>query len=70
MGNDYYAKINLNIGWECPKCGAVMAPHMNVCINCKGTNGRNTVTTSNTLKLSLSDSQHQCEQGEYTQNLY
>lgn len=23
-------------GWVCPKCGAVMAPHMNVCINCKG----------------------------------
>lgn len=23
-------------GWECPKCGAVMAPHMDVCVNCRG----------------------------------
>ena len=23
-------------GWECPKCGAVMAPHLNMCTNCKG----------------------------------
>lgn len=32
-------------GWECPKCGAVMAPHMDVCINCRGNNGGNLVTT-------------------------
>jgi predicted RNA-binding Zn-ribbon protein involved in translation (DUF1610 family) len=24
-------------GWECPKCGAVMAPHVDVCVNCRGT---------------------------------
>jgi predicted RNA-binding Zn-ribbon protein involved in translation (DUF1610 family) len=24
------------VGWECPKCGAVMSPQMNYCINCKG----------------------------------
>lgn len=23
-------------GWECPKCGAVMAPSERSCINCKG----------------------------------
>lgn len=23
-------------GWECPKCLAVMAPHVDVCNNCKG----------------------------------
>lgn len=23
-------------GWECPKCGAVMAPFMTSCMNCTG----------------------------------
>jgi hypothetical protein len=23
-------------GWVCPKCGAVMAPFVQVCVNCKG----------------------------------
>lgn len=23
-------------GWECPKCGVVMAPHISCCINCRG----------------------------------
>ena len=23
-------------GWECPKCGAVMSPWQNHCINCTG----------------------------------
>ena len=32
-------------GWECPKCGAVMAPHMNVCVNCKGNSSGSFVTT-------------------------
>lgn len=32
-------------GWECPKCGAVMAPHMNVCVNCKGDSGYGLATT-------------------------
>lgn len=27
-------KQNLLTGWVCPKCGAVMAPHQNYCINC------------------------------------
>ena len=29
-------KPEIRYGWECPKCGAVMAPHMDVCINCSG----------------------------------
>ena len=36
-------------GWECPKCGAVMAPHMNVCINCKGDSGYGLATTQPSL---------------------
>lgn len=24
------------LGWECPKCGAVMAPSEKVCVNCRG----------------------------------
>ena len=23
-------------GWECPKCGAVMSPHTDCCVNCRG----------------------------------
>ena len=23
-------------GWECPKCGAVMSPYINHCVNCSG----------------------------------
>jgi len=23
-------------GWECPKCGAVMNPNREVCVNCTG----------------------------------
>lgn len=26
----------MNQGWECPKCGAVMSPLRESCINCKG----------------------------------
>lgn len=26
-------------GWECPKCGAVMSPHTDCCINCRGNSG-------------------------------
>lgn len=27
--------ITIKKGWECPKCGAIMAPFMPSCINCK-----------------------------------
>lgn len=26
-------------GWECPKCGAVMSPHTDCCVNCRGNGG-------------------------------
>lgn len=29
-------KVETRYGWECPKCGAVMAPHVSVCVNCSG----------------------------------
>lgn len=32
-------------GWECPKCGAVMAPHVSCCVNCRGNNDSNTAIT-------------------------
>lgn len=32
-------------GWECPKCGAVMAPHVSCCVNCRGNQGGGVVTT-------------------------
>lgn len=32
-------------GWECPKCGAVMAPHKDCCVNCRGNKGGGTATT-------------------------
>ena len=34
-----------NYGWICPKCGAVMAPFVNACINCRG-NCYSEITTS------------------------
>ena len=36
-------------GWECPKCGAIMAPHMDVCVNCRGNNGDSLATTQPSL---------------------
>lgn len=32
-------------GWECPKCGAVMAPHVSCCVNCRGNKCGGTATT-------------------------
>ena len=28
---------NIQYGWKCPSCGAIMAPWQNSCINCIGT---------------------------------
>jgi hypothetical protein len=28
--------VQLDRGWECPKCGAVMAPSKECCVNCTG----------------------------------
>jgi hypothetical protein len=36
-------------GLECPKCGAVMAPHVDCCVNCRGNKGGGTATTSPTM---------------------
>ena len=39
-------EINLmQQGWECPKCGAVIAPHVDCCVNCRGNKGGGTATT-------------------------
>lgn len=43
--SEYYT-IPTQQGWECPKCGAVMAPWQSYCVNCKGAN--KTITTPNT----------------------
>ena len=61
------ARITL-YGWECHKCGAVMAPHMNVCINCKG-NDTYTVASSLTNSTNVKMAS-QFEATKYTQNLY
>ncbi len=36
-------------GWECPKCGAVMAPYVSCCVNCRGNKGGGVATTSPTM---------------------
>lgn len=28
--------MNVQYGWKCPECGAVMSPWQNCCINCSG----------------------------------
>lgn len=39
-------KVNwMQQGWECSKCGAVMAPHVDCCVNCRGNNGSGIATT-------------------------
>lgn len=37
-------------GWECPKCGAVMSPWADVCVNC---NGRQEVTVGTGNNISF-----------------
>ena len=40
-------KVNwMQQGWECPKCGAVMSPYTDACINCRGNKGGGTATTN------------------------
>lgn len=36
----------LQQGWECPKCGAVMGPHVDVCVNCRGSIGHDAITSN------------------------
>lgn len=43
-------------GWECPKCGAVMGPHVNVCINCRGDNGGIVITYGTGIDYNLQPS--------------
>ena len=42
------SKVNwMQQGWECPKCGAVMSPHTDCCVNCRGNMGGGIATTTN-----------------------
>ena len=34
----FLEKKPIKTGWECPKCKAVMAPWVNVCVHCHGNN--------------------------------
>lgn len=34
-------------GWECPKCGAVMSPTTSVCVNCRGVSNSSATTPLN-----------------------
>jgi hypothetical protein len=46
---------NVNYGWVCPVCGAVMSPYTFSCINCSGTDetygGKFEVTCNGTTDL-------------------
>ena len=33
-----YSSPQIQYGWKCPTCGAVMAPWQSVCVNCLGSN--------------------------------
>lgn len=35
-GKEFVAVPTIPQGWECPKCGAVMNPNKEVCVNCTG----------------------------------
>ena len=43
----------LQQGWECPKCGAVMSPHTNCCVNCRGNKGGYITTTTDPTKIDV-----------------
>lgn len=42
-------KPEIKYGWECPKCGAVMAPHVSVCVNCSGNQAISINTNAGTI---------------------
>ena len=51
--------MNIQYGWKCPECGAVMSPWQNCCINCSGHHNY-TITcdqskTPQTGKVTISD---------------
>lgn len=51
--------MNIQYGWKCPECGAVMSPWQNCCVNCSGRHNY-TITcdqskTPQTGKVTISD---------------
>ena len=36
--------MNIEYGWKCPSCGAVMAPWQKACINCSGNSNSSPIT--------------------------
>ena len=42
-------KPEIRYGWECPKCGAVLAPHVSVCVICSGNHTISINTNAGTI---------------------
>lgn len=50
-------------GWQCPKCGAILAPHQDYCPFCKGGGTTGTVLKSKSKRKSMcwKNSQQGCK---------
>lgn len=50
-------------GWECPKRGAIMSPHVDVCVNCRGDGKGIVITYGTDIDYNLQSSST-CFEGE------